>query len=370
MTKKEMNLAVFAGRPLPRVFFQPRLEPWFHWHKEVHPELMPELYGSKDIFGFSDALDLSMRYIDYYTGSPPPVEIRYSGNVKKETVRGPDKIVETFRTPMGELRTILTLTSDKTWWTTEFLLKRREELPAFEWLMENTEYSFIPENFEAGARAFGERGEPQFYLPKSPYQKLALELMRLEDFIYALADEPGRMQRIFAVMDRSYDPLYRGIVEHGGVRIVNFGENIHVQHLSPEYFKRYLLPFYEKRSGFLRSAGIFTHIHIDGHFKPLLGYLAGLPFDGLEALTPEPQGDVSLEAIKNAIGDKVLLDGIPAVYFTPSYGMEALMECVEKLVRYFHPRLVLGISDEIPEGADASELAKVIAVRDYCASGA
>jgi hypothetical protein len=63
------------------------------------------------------------------------------------------------------------------------------------------------------------------------------------------------------------------------------------------------------------------------------------------------------------------LDGIPAVYFTPTYTTDQLMECVEKLVRYFHPALVLGISEEIPEGAEESELAKVIAVRDYCARG-
>jgi hypothetical protein len=91
-----------------------------------------------------------------------------------------------------------------------------------------------------------------------------------------------------------------------------------------------------------------VHIHIDGAMKPLLPYIQDCPFDGVEAATPEPQGDVSIEQIKQALGDMVLLDGIPAVYFLPTYPVEVLIECVQRLVRLFQPRLVLGISDEIP----------------------
>jgi hypothetical protein len=123
-----------------------------------------------------------------------------------------------------------------------------------------------------------------------------------------------------------------------------------------------LLPFYIKRANQLRDAG-FTHIHIDGAVKPLLKYLKHLPFDGIEALTPEPQGDVTLEEIKEHIGDKILLDGIPAVLFMDTYSRDELMACVEKVVELFHPRLVLGVSDEVPEGAgqEAMERTEMIA---------
>ena len=32
MTFRDMNLAVFQNRPIPHVLFQPRIEPWHHWH--------------------------------------------------------------------------------------------------------------------------------------------------------------------------------------------------------------------------------------------------------------------------------------------------------------------------------------------------
>ena len=62
-----------------------------------------------------------------------------------------------------------------------------------------------------------------------------------------------------------------------------------------------------------------------------------------------------MEQIKAALGDLVLLDGIPALYFVPAlypYSVDELVSCANKLVDLFYPRLVLGISDEIPPDAD------------------
>jgi hypothetical protein len=215
-------------------------------------------------------------------------------------------------------------------------------------------------------------GEPQFYLPKSPYQALAQTYMKLEDLVYALADEPQAVEDAMKAIDGAYDPLFveltNKVVVEPRPRILNFGENLHEQLISPKIFEQYYLPWYERRSGALRRAGIFTHIHIDGFFKNLLPYLPQLPFDGIEALTPKPQGDLDLEAIAEHLGEKVLLDGIPAVYFMSTYPEDLLWGCVERVVELFHPRLVLGISDELPEICGEDGLDRVRRVADWCRS--
>ncbi|MCZ7544025.1 MAG: hypothetical protein M5R40_11060 [Anaerolineae bacterium] len=66
------------------------------------------------------------------------------------------------------------------------------------------------------------------------------------------------------------------------------------------------------------------------------------------------------------MGDKVLLDGIPAVLFLPTYTREELMATTEKVVKLFHPRLVLGVSDEVPEGADEEAITRLKMVADWC----
>jgi hypothetical protein len=83
----------------------------------------------------------------------------------------------------------------------------------------------------------------------------------------------------------------------------------------------------------------------------LLPYLAELPFDGYEALTPEPQGDVNLEDIRDAIGNRVLLDGIPSILFLPEYSFDYVREYTQNILELFSPNLILGVSDELsPNG--------------------
>ncbi len=107
-------------------------------------------------------------------------------------------------------------------------------------------------------------------------------------------------------------------------------------------------------------------MHLDGYFKSLLPLLSRMPFDGIEAMTPEPQGDVTLEQMRDHIGDKVVLDGIPAIFFLPHYPEERIQECVARLVEYLHPRLVLGISDELPEGVGEEGVERMRWVAQYC----
>jgi hypothetical protein len=364
MTKKEMNLSVFERKHIPRVLFQPRLEPWFVWHRQFG--LLPEKYKNLTLPEFYDELDLSMRYVYGYGAMPDPVQKTYTANVKTNVECTAEEKTTTITTPYGDLVTRARMTVDGVWRVVSFPVKGPDDFASLEWLFDNTVYSFNQGHFEQGAQFVGDRGEPQFWVPSSPYQALCLELMRFEDFIYAVMDAPEGIERVMRAIDRSYDGLFEQIAGCGKVRILNFGENIHAQLTSERYFEKYHLPYYEKRVGQLARAGIFTHIHIDGYFKPLLKYLRHLPFDGLEALTPLPQGDVSIEEMKEHTGDKILLDGIPAVLFTPTFTLEDVAMCVEKLVDLFYPRLILGISDELPEGVDETGIEKVSYISEYC----
>ena len=71
--------------------------------------------------------------------------------------------------------------------------------------------------------------------------------------------------------------------------------------------------------------------------------------DGIEAITPTPQGDVTVEEVKEALGDDiVLIDGIPAVLFQENFPEEMLVEETKKIIDLFAGQLILGISDEMP----------------------
>jgi len=361
MTKQEINLRIFKKKEIPEVFFQPRIEWWYQYNKVQGT--LPERYRKMSLKELFDDLDVSIRYFSYATGLPGTIGVNHSKDVKtEEKIEGEKKFIIT-TTPKGELIQEMKQSSDGGWRITKYPIKNGEDVGKAIWLFRNTTHSFIKENFEKGSQFFGDRGEPQFFVPRSGYQHLALRGMGLENLIYALADFPEKVERLMQAIENSYDALYDEIISYGKAKIINFGENIDGNIVSPAYFEKYCIPFYEKRAKQLQKAGIHTHIHIDGSFKPLLKYLKDLPFDGLESLTPFPQGDVTIEEMKEAIGEKILLDGIPAILFLPNYPMKELQECVEKLIKLFHPRLILGASDEVPPPAD---IERVRDISQYC----
>ena len=74
-------------------------------------------------------------------------------------------------------------------------------------------------------------------------------------------------------------------------------------------------------------------------------------------MTPQPQGDVTLDEVKDALGDTMfLLDGIPAVYFDDTFSVDVLVDCVHRLIELFAPKLILGISDEISSTGDLDRI--------------
>jgi hypothetical protein len=251
------------------------------------------------------------------------------------------------------------------WYTVGYPVRSLEDFDKLDWILDHTSYRFDVQRFDSSAEIFGDRGVPQFWVPKSPYQALCQQWMTLDVLIYALMDDAKRVERTMTRIDQAYDAMYDQICDSGRVPILNFGENIHAQLLSPDYWERYLEPFYVKRCGQLREAGIYTHIHIDGFFKPLLPYLSRLPFDGIEALTPTPQGDVTLEEMSEHVGDKILLDIVPAILFLDTYSMGEFQDYVGKVVEMFGRQLILGISDEYPQGAESSSLPKLRWMADF-----
>ena len=196
----------------------------------------------------------------------------------------------------------------------------------------------------------------QFWAERSPLQRLILDYMGFENTIYALHDYPDRVRAFLKVIEETDDPLYE-VISDCPCEFQSFGENIDSILDSLPLYKKYLLPYYKKRIKQLHKKQKFCHIHMDGSLKTFLPYIneeAG--FDGIEAATTLPQGDVSLEELKNAMGNTILLDGIPAILFLSYYSYKELENFALKVLKIFSPNLILGISDELPPDGDIKKV--------------
>ena len=186
-------------------------------------------------------------------------------------------------------------------------------------------------------------------------QRLYIDLMGVEETVYAIYDYPETVADYCRALHKSQLRMLEAVVE-SPMKIINFGDNIHSGTLPPRLFEKYVLPEYKIRNEILHAAGKFTHAHFDGDNKGLLEYYRQTGLDGIEAITPVPQGDVTLEEVKEALGDMYLIDGIPAVYFDETFSEDTLIECVKKIIDLFAPNLILGISDEISSTGDIERI--------------
>ena len=146
----------------------------------------------------------------------------------------------------------------------------------------------------------------------------------------------------------NYDIVLPSILK-SPVKYVSFGDNVDCRNNPPPVYEKYLLPYFEKAARMCKDAGKFTFAHFDGNLEDLLPYMGEdlYPFDGIEAPTFLPQGDVTIQEFKKAYGDhKILLDGIPSTVFLPHFSEKRFVDTVQEVLETFSPNLILGVSDE------------------------
>lgn len=345
-----MQLAIFRGEDPGGVLWQPRLDYWYKVNKARGslPEPLKDA-TMLDVYRYCHA---SIRYFLWdRSWLRDHTWLRQSyKTVETHTEWVDDQHLRTtWTTPIGAITRVLHFDE---WQVSshivEYPVRSPEDIKVLNYMMQDETWFWDDAQFQADMEVYGAYGTPQFYFRRSPVQRLFIEEMGLEQSVYFMLDEPDLFEEYVETATAADDAMY-AVIAQSPVHIVNLGENIDAFIDSPPYWREHLAPYYNRRVPQLQAAGKFVSIHVDGTMKPLLPHLQDCPFDAIEAATPEPQGDVTVEEIKAAIGDMVLMDGLPALYFIPDqYPVETLMERVRTMVDRFHPRLVLGVSDEFP----------------------
>jgi uroporphyrinogen-III decarboxylase len=364
MTLRERVIRTFEKSKIDRIVYSPRLYYWYFVNKiyskqrEDLQKEIPSHFLGKSQLEIYDYLKASPRYADETLGLPflaikrkPEAQIKVK--MRKGSKTG--EYVTTHKTPLGTLKQIQNIGGGLGGHITEFPIKSIEDIKIMKYILESTEISFLKNNFDKAEEMFGDRCVTSNYISKSPFQTLVIEYMGFTRTILYFKRYPNQMEDFVKFLEVHDDQMYDQIAK-SPLKIVNFGENIDGNLSTPPFFEKYHIPYYKKRVKQLHQSGKICHIHIDGSLKDLLPYLEDLPFDGLEALTARPQGDVSLEEIRDSIGNKVLLDGIPSILFLPQYSNNYVSEYARKVLDLFSPNLILGVSDELSPNGDIKKI--------------
>lgn len=362
----QLNLDVAFGRADGKVIWQPRILCWFT-DKRFANEPLPVKYdgmSEPDIYRDLGCSNRVYGYNECFRREEPEALVRKEEPIDSKHVR------RKIETPVGTLTAVFRK-SESTW--AEIQEKHWVETPGdmevFTWNQDNSTWSWDQACFDRVHAEWGDLGAPCMYMPRINVENLYLETMGVENAIYALMEWGGVVDDCFRALHENHLRMIE-VINESPIMLVNFGDNLHCSTLSPKLYEEYVLPAYLDRCEKLHKAGKFVYSHWDGDTKALLPFAKTSGLDGIEAITPVPQGDVTLEEVKEALGDEIfLIDGIPAVLFDRTFTEEELAECTERIIELFAPKLILGISDEISSTGDLERVRLVgEIVDDYNAS--
>lgn len=352
MTFREQHIRVFRREPTGGILWQPRIEHWYETHRAAGT--LPERYREMSLLEVFDDLGCSVRAYWAFNDS-----LRFDDDerVHVERVEDGPRTVTTHHTPVGSLKTVTERMADATH-TLKFPVVTPGDMRVMAWRLEHRRIGFDPDRYAAACRLIGDRAAPAVYIPRTNLLRLLLDFMGVENGLAALYEMPEDTARLLHCIDDT-DEAMLDMLGASPIEIINFGDNIHQAYCPPPLFLEWVLPQYHRRNERLHAAGKKTYPHWDGDCVQLLPYARDCGFDGFEAITPVPQGDVTLEQVRDALGGLILLDGIPCTDFLPTEPVEGLYENVRKCIDYFAPHLILGISDEISPVGDIERVRMV-----------
>jgi len=336
-------MAIFRHERVDRLIWQPRLHHWYDVNKARGT--LPEKYKDWDLLSIYDDLGASPRAYHYFNDTIRVVE---GEKVKvKRRVNG-NYVYTKYETPKGILRQVERITEYGTaTMRIEYFLKGIRDFKALKYILRNQTFFFDRELYEERLSLLGNRSEPLITVPWGSIQRLFIVYMGFQRGVIALWRHREQVEELLRVFDENDDERF-ALIRKTPFKIVNFGDNIDEGLCSPPIFRKYMLPYYQRRTKELHQVGKFCTSHWDGKIRSLLRFIKDTGLDGLECVPPVPQGNVTLKELKEALGDKILIDGIPATHFLPPISVEELKRFVNDLLKTFSPNIIVGISDMLP----------------------
>ena len=362
----KLHTDVIRGNSNGQIIWQPRIGCWLG-DKIFAGIKLPEPFDGMSLLEIYQELGCSARLYEYsysYKRTDDPRVTRYSSKISEMET---EYVTET---PAGRISQIgLKTPNSSREIKKKWLITSEEDIKVAIWMEERCTWSFDEEVFQNVKEKWGDLGAPTMLMPRVNIQHLYINVMGVENTVYALYDYPETVEKYFRVLDESHERLIQ-VINRSPIDIINFGDNLHCGTLPPDLFKKYIIPTYQKRNELLHAAGKFTNSHWDGDTRAILPFAQECGLDGIEAITPKPQGDVTPEEAREAMGDRMfLLDGLAAILFDDMYPEEMLIEQTQKVIELFAPRLILGISDEMSSTGNIERIRLVgKIVDDYNAS--
>lgn len=364
MNDRERVLALLQGNTPDRVPWLGDLTYWAH-ALEVRGEVPPHFQSSPAYYDWHRELG-----VGFYLQGYEPFRRVLDDTVHIEEQRHGREYRRTYHTPVGSITEIeVYLPESYTQAYTQRLVKTREDLAVLRYIFEHA--TFVPDYEEAARRhaLVQDLGVVLCYLPKSPFMQLTALLAGIESVVGLWMEARDEFEAALAVIEQKSDEA-AALALASPAECLMIPENLSSEVVGKRFFERYLRGYQEKWNAAIRAAGKYSFVHLDGTTRGLIRELASTGFRVIEAVTPKPVGDITMQEMAERVEPTrqpgqppcVLWGGVPGVYFTDLVSDEEFDRHVREVLGLMvtEPRFVLGVADQVPPDGLRRRVARVV----------
>jgi uroporphyrinogen-III decarboxylase len=292
----------------------------------------------------------------YFGFAPEPCRFELGG-VKREVVESGREITTTYEIGGRRLVGIRRFMQESFCWAVaKHPVETTDDLETF--LRMAREFRVVPdvESHRRMQEQCGQRALLICALAHGPIASLMTQWCGVMALAYLSADAQELFEETLTVLEGMAAPLITALAEYRPV-VVHFCDNISGENVG-SYWDRYMAPVYRRWLKPLQQAGIICVIHNDGTVRSVLPKIAAVGFDGAEAITPAPVGDVEPGDLRRLCGreDFILWGGIPGAIFPRIWTEEHFRAYVERVLAEVSGPRILGSADQIPPDGDVTRV--------------
>ncbi|MCM8804318.1 MAG: hypothetical protein NC833_03585 [Candidatus Omnitrophica bacterium] len=307
-------------------------------------------------------------YIETKTGiyvyAPNLWKETYSEDIKFINQKKDNLIISKIITPLGTLESISKYLENS--YTTAYLthfIKNLDDLKIMQYIFKNRKVSPNYEEFEMIDKKWDGYGIPVALGPicVSPLQTLITRWAGIERVIDIFFENRKILEKTIEILEECNDEIFK-IIENSQSLIIIFPENLSSEITGRNFIEKYEMPYWKKKINQLKRKNKFVGIHNDGSLKGSLPLLIESGFDFVEAVTPAPFGDISIEEIFKIADNRIIIwGGIPGAIFSPLYNQKYFENFIKNLILFVKNKnnFILGVADQVPPDASKERILRV-----------
>ncbi len=360
MTNRERLLAILEGGSPDQIPWIPRLGIWYNAHKRLGS--LPDRFKGMTLREVERTLRL---------GNPARgarvfrTEYRNMDVIVRD--EGTNTITE-YITPKGTVRSVKSLSDEQarlgfeTKIVVDYPLKSAEDYDTWMYVVENTVFEPAYGEYQAFDREIGDDGLPMVDAGDCPFHLWLNTLAGYEaGYIHLVEEFQDRVEGLLELMTEKDREMWKIVAESPGQLILH-GRHLSTQLTPPDYFARYITPYYQEFSELLHANGKSLTMHADNDTSRILPHLKAAGFDMLECFATAPMAKVTLKEARELLGTSVIIwGGVPSVLLEEYFPEEEFEASMVDVFRSVAPgdAFILGISDNAMPDSMISRIERI-----------